>query len=196
MTHELRSGSEFGVIFIGHSAPIPAASFSQADATHWVLDVGTAVSAEYLKLKEVALFLGAPLAPQFGLGLYIAMGSGGWAFRGYVSSDHPSDVFPLQWPVPEPSSPLAVTVPGAVQLGIALEPLGELQQKEGSKLNAKADFAKLVALNLFHFMQSFGVQQAGDKLLVPANCIDRWFQKFSDRFRRDPDFLTREQAEI
>lgn len=29
---------------------------------------------------------------------------------------------------------------------------GELQQKEGSKLNAKADFAKLVALNLFHFM--------------------------------------------
>ncbi len=28
----------------------------------------------------------------------------------------------------------------------------ELEQKEGSKVGAKADFAKLVALNLFHFM--------------------------------------------
>jgi hypothetical protein len=37
---------------------------------------------------------------------------------------------------------------------------GELQQKEGSKLNAKADFAKLVALNLFHFMvrQALAIQ--------------------------------------
>lgn len=33
---------------------------------------------------------------------------------------------------------------------------GELQEKEGSKLNAKADFAKLVALNLFHFMVNAG----------------------------------------
>jgi hypothetical protein len=86
-----------------------------------------------------------------------------------------------------------------------------------------------------YLQQSFGVQQSGDKLLVPANCIDRWFQKFSDRFRyarlhflsvtlevlydndiaatcgnthnpptmigldaarRDPDFLTREKAEL
>jgi hypothetical protein len=188
--------SEFGVIFIGHSAPIPASVFTQADASHWVLDIGTAVSLDYLALKEVVLFLAAPLAPQYGLGLYIAMGDGSWAFRGFVASDHPSDVFPLQWPVPEPGEATALTQPGAIKLGIALEPLSELQQKEGSKLNAKADFAKLVALNLFHFMQSFGVQQAGDQLLVPANCIDRWFRKFSDRFRRDPDFLTREKAEL
>jgi hypothetical protein len=45
---------------------------------------------------QVALFLAAPLAPQYGLGLYIAMGDGSWAFRGYVASNHPSDVFPLQ----------------------------------------------------------------------------------------------------
>jgi len=31
--------------------------------------------------------------------------------------------------------------------------------------------------------ESFGVQQAGDKLVVPANCIDRWFIKFTERFR-------------
>ncbi len=27
------------------------------------------------------------------------------------------------------------------------------------------------------------MQQAGDKLVVPANCIDRWFIKFTERFR-------------
>lgn len=42
------------------------------------------------------MFLAAPLAPEYGLGLYIAMGDGGWAFRGYVASSHPSDVFPMQ----------------------------------------------------------------------------------------------------
>jgi hypothetical protein len=257
-----------------------------------------------LHCLQVALFLAAPLAPEYGLGLYIAMGDGSWAFRGYVASNHPSDVFPLQvsliaWRHADPlrhrhHDMLQLSVHQVLQevtecmccsgryqsqdnqqrlcsqalsswalrwslsvscIAVVQQPTptcigrvhapphtlnhhlvckslcygtDELQQKEGSKLNAKADFAKLVALNLFHFMvrlhallslipcscrvlnatfyqadliwvhdalcsmstavcsylqQSFGVQQAGDKLLVPANCIDRWFQKFSDRFR-------------
>lgn len=31
-----------------------------------------------------------------------------------------------------------------------------MSQKEGSKLGAKEDFAKMVGLDLFNFMQSFG----------------------------------------
>ena len=41
--------------------------------------------------------------------------------RGYVSSSHPSDTFPLQWPALE--GPEA-TAPQHVQLGLSLEPLG------------------------------------------------------------------------
>lgn len=32
-------------------------------------------------ISQVALFLAAPLAPQAGLGLYLNVGDGGWAFR-------------------------------------------------------------------------------------------------------------------
>jgi hypothetical protein len=121
----------------------------------------------------------------------------------------------VQWPVPEPGEATALTQPGAIKLGIALEPLGELlrtsisllvvialvtsgpfltptyadhysacsmvsggagelQQKEGSKLNAKADFAKLVALNLFHFM----VRQASALQCIAAAGL---FMSESDR---------------
>jgi protein Hikeshi len=69
---------------------------------------------------------------------------------------------------------------------------GELVQLEGTKLGAREEFAKKVALNLFRFMESFNVGQAGDKLIVPTNCLELWFTKFQDRFRRDPDFLTRD----
>ena len=40
--------------------------------------------------------------------------------------------------------------------------------------------------------ESFGSgARAGDALLMPADVIDRWFAKFSERYRRDPDFFTR-----
>lgn len=60
-----------------------------------VLDVGSTVSPDYKKLKEVALFLTGPAAlpdPSFALGLYISLGGQEWQFRGHVSADHPSEV--------------------------------------------------------------------------------------------------------
>ena len=39
--------------------------------------------------------------------------------------------------------------PGAVQIGISIEPGVEIIQKEGSKLGAREDFAKRVGLDLF-----------------------------------------------
>lgn len=46
-----------------------------------VLDVTAAVSQNWQALKEIVLFLGQPLASEFGLGLYVAVGDGGWMFR-------------------------------------------------------------------------------------------------------------------
>ena len=42
--------------------------------------------------------------------------------RGFVSNQHPSEVMPLQWP---DAGPTFVLQPGAVQLGVSMEPLGQ-----------------------------------------------------------------------
>eukprot|EP00891_Asterochloris_glomerata_P001593 jgi/Astpho2/1593/e_gw1.00028.60.1_t len=179
----------FGVVFVGSSYPVSHEQFARVDATHWVLDVGVTVNPNYTELKEVALFLlqpGSSVPEGAGLGLYISVGGAEWQYRGQVSAKHPSEVMPLQWPEPKPSQ---VIGPGVVQLGISMEPQGELEQKEGVQVASRAEFAKRVALDLFRFMESFNVSAAGDQLVVPANIIERWHDKFVSRLQRDKDFL-------
>ncbi|CAD7696175.1 unnamed protein product [Ostreobium quekettii] len=180
----------FGVFFVGHSFPVTNQFFDQADPTHWVLDVGSKITQQISDLKDVSLFLAQPnvLEPHLALGLYVKAGSSDWLYRGFVSSAHPSEVMPLQWPGIVASG-LVGTSPA--QIGVSVEPLNEVSLKEGSRIAAKEDFAKRVALNLYHFMSSFETQQAGNQVVVPANCFERWFTKFQEKFRRDPDFLTR-----
>ncbi len=68
--------SVFAVTFIGKSPMIPGAGFSQVDATHWVLDVVSAVTPDYRDLKEIALFLTqTALPPDAALGLYVSVGT-------------------------------------------------------------------------------------------------------------------------
>lgn len=108
---------------------------------------------------QVALFLTQAnvLPPGMGLALYVSIGGADWAYRGFVSNQHPSEVMPLSWPEAPGGQGLgAPPGPGYAQLGISLEPLGELGQKEGSKLGAREDFAKCVGLDLFNFMQVGG----------------------------------------
>ena len=74
----------------------------------------------------------------------------------------------------------------------------ELEHKEAARLGKKEEFAKRVALDLFRYLESFNqggghvAQISNDHLVVPANFLDRWFTKFQHKFRRDPDFLTRQ----
>lgn len=78
----------------------------------------------------------------------------------------------------------------------ALYTLAEVAAKEGSKLGAKEDFAKRVAMDLFRFMESFGQGPGGDTIVVPTNILERWYTRLSERLRKDPDFLTRAGAAI
>lgn len=58
---------------------------------------------------------------------------------------------------------------------------------------SKEEFAKRVAMDLFRYMESFQAATLinAEQMVVPLNILDRWFNKFQDKFRRDPDFLTR-----
>ncbi|KAL3132314.1 hypothetical protein ABBQ32_008892 [Trebouxia sp. C0010 RCD-2024] len=179
----------FGLCFIGKSFPISDSSFVRVDPSHWVFDVSN-VTPNYRELQEVSLFLvqSGTLDPTLALGLYISIGGAEWQYRGYVSNTQPSEVMPLQWP--EQDQPLNVG-PGVIQLGVSLEPLAEVVQKEGTKLASRQEFAKRVALDLFRYMESFNSGSAGDTLVLPSNVLERWFSKFEHNFRRDPDFLVR-----
>ncbi|GFR52049.1 hypothetical protein Agub_g14568 [Astrephomene gubernaculifera] len=182
----------FGLFFVGHSGPITSNQLTQVDATHWVLDCAP-ITSNYTDLKEVALFLlpGTVIDPNSALGLYVKAGaSGQWSYRGCVHNGHPSEVMPLQWPLNEDGSPVSPAV-GPIQIGVSVEPGEQIIQKEGSKVGAKEEFAKRVGLDLFRFLESFQTQQMGNHIVVPADALDRWFVRFSEKFRRDPDFLTR-----
>ncbi|DBB14244.1 hypothetical protein WJX82_010352 [Trebouxia sp. C0006] len=179
----------FGICFIGKSFPIADHSFVRVDPSHWVFDVSS-VTPNYRELQEVSLFLAqsGTLDPSLALGLYISIGGAEWQYRGYVSNSQPSEVMPLQWP--EQDQPLTVG-PGTIHLGVSLEPQAEIVQKEGTKLASRQDFAKQVALDLFRYMESFNSGSSGDTLVLPSNVLERWFSRFEDKFRRDPDFLVR-----
>ncbi|KAL4858716.1 Protein Hikeshi [Chlorella vulgaris] len=197
---DVRCGMAFAVFFTGKSTPIASTSFVQTDPTHWVLDATSTVLPDYHDLKEIALFLTAQgvLPPDMGLALYVSIGGADWSYRGFVSNTNPSDVLPLSWPDPPDGVPPGPRPPGFAQIGVSLEPLAALQEKLCSKLGSREDFAKRVGLDLFNFMQSFGGVQAvgGDKLLVPANILDHWYARLSNRLRRDPDWLTRQRDAI
>ena len=68
----------------------------------------------------------------------------------------------------------------------------ELLQKEGSKLAGKQEFAKRVAMSLFRYMESFSTAGSSAQLILPMNALEQWFNKFNDKFKRDPDFLMHE----
>jgi len=88
-----------------------------APAPPQLLDVCAAVRPDYWELKEVSLFLAAPIDAAAAVGLYVKTGAGGWAYRGCVHNGRPSEVMPLQWPMREGGEPVAPQ-PGAVQIGV------------------------------------------------------------------------------
>ncbi|GBF96836.1 hypothetical protein Rsub_09692 [Raphidocelis subcapitata] len=187
----------FGLLFVGCSFPIPASGLQQVDPTHWVLDACSAVRPDYWELKEATLFLSGPIDAAAAVGLYVRAGDSGWLYRGCVHNGRPSEVMPLQWPTGGGGDAVAPQ-PGAVQVGISIEPLAELSAKEGGRLGDKVDYARRVGLDLVHFMGSFPTQavNGGEVMLVPANVMALWFAKFERKFRRDPDFLTRQRENI
>jgi ribulose-phosphate 3-epimerase len=57
-------------------------------------------------------------------------------------------------------------------------------------------FAKFIADDLFRFMESFNKQTdaRNELLLIPTKVLDMWYEKFNNKFKRDPFFWTRKDA--
>lgn len=162
----------FGIIFVRRSFVISSDRFTQVDATHWVLDLAALVGPAFVDVRDVCLFVpdGGLLPPDAGLSLHVRAGAGDWEYRGCVSNATPSDVFPTAWPLGE-GAPLSAHV------GVTVEPLAELLNREATAVASRREYAKRVALDLFRFMESFPSSPRGDTLLVPSNVLELWLRK-------------------
>lgn len=125
----------------------------------------------------------------------------GFELLGAITATQPSAVFQTGWSENEQLAELlspqsnATMTPVTITFGLSLEPLSNVQNL-GDAVLAKAGQSKLfvaqkIALDLFKFMQSFDTGTSGSStmMVVPNNIFDRWFQRFENRFRRDPNFF-------
>lgn len=109
---------------------------------------------------------------------------------GAVTLARPSAVLSLLWP--EPASEGLLTAPDvpplSAKIGVSVVDLSSLPSLDVMADKKIQRLAMKVGENLFNFMQSFcGVD--GNKLVVPMDILDRWFKKFQERAKRDPEYL-------
>jgi len=113
-------------------------------------------------------------------------------FCGAVTLARPSAVLSLQWPEPGSAAKMQLTAGDSsslsAKIGVSVEDVAALRSLDVVAERRIEKLAMKVGENLFNFMQSFcGVD--GSKLVVPMDILDRWFKKFQEKAKRDPDFL-------
>ncbi|KAF4391695.1 hypothetical protein G4B88_005581 [Cannabis sativa] len=186
----------FGVVFPNRSFPMDISAFSQIDTFHWILDMNTFVGEAYDQVRELCIFLlnDFTLPPDKALAVYIQSPGCPFVFCGAVTLTRPSAVLTLAWPEPGGSltPQLQITGPDAplmsAKIGVSVEELASLPSLDVTAEKRIERLALKVGESLFNFMQSFcGVD--GSKLVVPMDILDRWFKKFQDRAKRDPEYL-------
>ncbi|OIW02635.1 hypothetical protein TanjilG_24086 [Lupinus angustifolius] len=186
----------FGVVFPNRSFPMDISSFSQIDTFHWILDMNTFVGEAYDQVREICIFLlnSFTLPPDKALAVYIQSPGSPFVFVGAVTVARPSAVLSLPWPDPgcsDGSGQLQLTADAQLltaKIGVSVEDLASLPSLDVAAEKRIERLAMKVGENLFNFMQSFcGVD--GSKLIVPMDILDRWFKKFQERAKRDPEYL-------
>ncbi|KAE8689239.1 Detected protein of confused Function [Hibiscus syriacus] len=182
----------FGVVFPNRSFPMDISSFAQIDTFHWLLDMNTFVGESYHQIGEMCIFLlnNFTLPPDKALAVYVQSPGSPFVFCGAVTLQRPSAVLSLIWP--EPGGQMQLTAPDAAppsaKIGVSVEDLASLPSLDVAAEKKIERLALKVGENLFNFMQSFcGVD--GSKLVVPMDILDRWFKKFQEKAKRDPEYL-------
>lgn len=183
----------FGVVFPNRSFPMDISTFAQIDTFHWVLDMNTFVGEAYDQVRDLCIFLlnGFTLPPDKALAVYIQSPGSPFVFCGAVTVARPSAVLTLSWPEPGAPGPLQLTADSqtlSAKIGVSVEDLASLPSLDVGAETRIERLAMKVGENLFNFMQSFcGVD--GSKLVVPMDILNRWFKKFQERAKRDPEYL-------
>jgi Hikeshi-like, C-terminal domain/Hikeshi-like, N-terminal domain len=161
--------------------------FNQAGPKRFTLDIPHPAH-----IKEFGVSLIAPAIPQdHGVGVYFSVPPfKDMEYVGKIDLDVPSAILRAPW-FGHVNDNLQV-----IRLGLSVEPLAELNTKTG--LDSKEeentlDLAEGIGKNLYQFMASFAqnsgqFKHLGDVLVIPTNCVDRWFKKFKHKHMMNPYF--------
>ena len=114
-----------------------------------------------------------------------------WQYLGALTIHCPTIAFRAPW-----YEQISFNVP-MVQIGLALESydtLKTMQPSDQKEEEKSSEIAKGIAENLYNFMSSYSTDvdlqtvNLNEKLILPTNCVDLWFKKFSAKHRRNPYF--------
>ena len=142
-------------------------------------------------VNVIGFYLNTPIEDEaFGASLYISKPpheTPELDFIGAVANQRPSDIFHTGWAV-NPS----VNIHSSIKLVVKPEPLEDIKSlvelKESNHITQQ--FAIKVAKNLFNFLESFNTNPSSNNVLqVPADIFNKWYDKFTTKFKYDPNFV-------
>ena len=146
-------------------------------------------------IPDLSFFLLPGFEPYANQGLGASLhfstdGGTNWEYLGALAASKPSDIFRTGWGTSEQLRSSGCT---ALQIGISIEPIQNLVQLEGGAqpVADRLEFAKGIAMNLYHFMESFDRKaiDGGNYLVLPTNAVEKWFKRFEEKYKCDPNFF-------
>lgn len=151
-------------------------------------------------VNELVCFLTSPqwLPPNHGLLIYWQLSykqeQSGFELLGSLTADRPSEVMRTGWSEHSQFMAIEPQEPAQVTIGVSIEPL-ESVKNLASTANANNQsrrplIAQKIAHDLFNFMSSFDTGASGTtQMVVPKNIFERWWARFENKSKRDPNFF-------
>lgn len=147
-------------------------------------------------VNELSVFMlpGCALPPDRGvLVFYAPPPFTSWTNLGALGPSRPSITVRTGW-----GSNVELAQARVVQLGLSLEPADAVVSAASALDSQNWDrlgFAQLLARDLTEYLTSFCALRAeGERLVLPPDAVERWYRKFSEKFRHDPTFLYRKNG--
>eukprot|EP01088_Endostelium_zonatum_P002396 TRINITY_DN12940_c0_g1_i1.p1 TRINITY_DN12940_c0_g1~~TRINITY_DN12940_c0_g1_i1.p1 ORF type:complete len:187 (+),score=20.44 TRINITY_DN12940_c0_g1_i1:190-750(+) len=172
----------FGVIVPGR--PL-LSQFAQVEPTKWLTEITQANT-----IRSMTVILTQPISnPGLVISVYISPPPyNEWVYLGHMSNQSPSQTFDLLWPRKYQQNVFTA------QVGFIVESAENITSKVSpfSREEEYKMFIKFIGDDLFLYLESFNKRSDnGEFLLLPTKALDMWYEKFQNKFKRDPFFWTK-----
>ena len=146
-------------------------------------------------VNNISMFLAQPIPDECGAALYYSVPPyQTQQFIGCICNQRPSDVFYTGWSL-DPN----VNIHQTIKIGVQMEKLKNIEMAFKEKIQVDIghqEFAKRLAKNLYNYLDSFNQNQDHNNqlLAVPVNFLEKWYNKFLNKYQVDPNFLMKSDS--